>query len=208
MASRLIEIEKGHPQRVPFPFFHISVRSSVCDDNGSTPHSNLPKEPIRLIVDTCGEEKFVVQACIRIVTKAQCPQIINRNWGVGLVSELAEKLASIQIIRIDATVAEIADQQGITEQAKISRGESQAPGRVEPAVRNKALDQISAGVEDIDKPMGRTRHVVVFLCVLQGKGDVEIAINGLDAKGSVTLVWQGASVRQLRVGEGTNQVKA
>src|SRR6266704_2667539 len=92
------------------------------------------KEPICLIVDTCSEEQFVVEACIRIVTKAQCPQVINRNWSVRLVSELAEKLASIQIIRIDATVAEVAYQQGITESAKISGGVSQAPGRVEPAV--------------------------------------------------------------------------
>src|SRR5260221_13792410 len=125
-----------------------------------------------------------------------------------MVSELAEKLASIQIIRIDAAVAEIADQQGITEPAKISGGEGQAPGRVEPAMQNKALDQISAGVEDVDKPMGRARHVVVLLCILQGKGDKEFTPNVLDAEGSVTLVWQRASVGQLRVGEGTNQVKA
>ncbi len=174
----------------------------------STYERDLPKEPIRFIIDTCREEQFVVFACIRIVTKAQCPQVVNRNGIVCLVSELTEKLASIQIIRIDATIAEIADQQGITEQAKISGGEGQAPGRVEPAVQNEALDQISAGVEDVDKPMGRTRHVVVLGRVLQGKGDVEIAINGLDAERSVALVWLRASVRQLWVGEGTNQVKA
>ena len=119
----------------------------------STCERNLPKEPICLIVDTCSEEQFVVEACIRIVPKAQCPQVINRNGSVGLVSELAEKLARLQIIRIDATVTEIADQQGITERAKISGGEGQAPGRVEPAMQNKALEQISAGVEDVDKAM-------------------------------------------------------
>jgi hypothetical protein len=88
-----------------------------------------------------------VLACIRIVTKAQCPQAINRNGSVGLVSELAEKLARIQIIRIDATVAEIADQQIITEPAKISGSEGQAPGRVEPAVRNEA----EAGMASADE---------------------------------------------------------
>src|SRR2546428_6698890 len=143
------------------------------------------KETICLIVDTCSEEQFVVEACLRIVTKAQGPQVINRNGSVGMVSELAEKLASIQIIRIDATVTEIADQQGITEPAKISGGEGQAPGRVEPAVQNKALDQISAGVEDVDKPMGRARHIVVLLCILQGKSDKEFTTNVLDAERSV-----------------------
>ncbi len=173
----------------------------------STCERNLPKEPICLIVDTCSEEQFVVEACIRIVPKAQGPQVINRNGSVGLVSELAEKLARLQIIRIDATVTEIADQQGITEPAKISGGQGQAPGRVEPAMQNKALEQISAGVEDVDKAMGRARHVVVLLCILQGKGDVEFTTDVLDAERSVTLVGQRASVRQLRVGEGTNQVK-
>ncbi len=174
----------------------------------STYDRNLPKEPIGLIVDTCCEEQFVVETCLRIVPKAQGPQVINRNGSVGLVSELAEKLARIQTIRIDATVTEIADQQGMTEPAKISGGEGQTPGRVEPAMHKKALDQISAGVEDVDKAMGRARHVVVLLCILQGKGDVEFTTDVLDAERSVTLVGQRASVRQLRVGEGTNQVKA
>src|SRR6266571_9346076 len=147
---------------------------SIGVARSSTYKRNLPKQPIRLIVDTCCEEKFVVFACIRIVTKAQCPQTINRNWSVRLVSELAEKLASIQIIRIDATIAEIADQQGITEPAKISGREGQTPGRVEPAVQNESLEQISAGIEDVDKPMGRTRDVVMMGCILQGKGDKEL----------------------------------
>ncbi len=174
----------------------------------STDERNLPKEPIRLIVAACREEKFVVFARTRIVAKGQSPQVINRNGIVGLVSELAEKLAGIQIKRIDATVAEIADQQGITEQPKISGGEGQAPGRVEPAVQNKLPDQISVGVEDVDKPMGRTRHVVVMGRILEGIGDIEVATKVLDAEGSVTLVWPRASVRQLRVGEGPNQVKS
>jgi len=194
---------------VSFPFLHRQgSRHPFVMAIRSTDERNLPKEPIGLIVDTCSEEQFVVEACIRIVPKAQCPQVINCNGSVGLVSELAEKLARIQIIRIDATVTEIADQQGITERAKIRGGQGQAPGRVEPAMQNKALDQISAGVEDVDKAMGRARHVVVLLRILQGKGDVEFTTDGLDAERSVTLVWQRASVRQLRVGEGTNQVKA
>src|SRR5207245_11567824 len=180
---------------------------SLWSYHPSTLEGQLVKEPIRFIIDTCREEQFVVQACTRIVTKAQCPQVVNRNWMVYLVSELTEKLARIQIIRIDATITEIADQQGITEQAKINGGEGQTPGRVEPAVQNEALDQISAGVEDVDKPMGRARHVVVMGRVLQSIGDIEVATNVLDAEGSVTLVWQRASVRQLRVGEGKNQVK-
>ncbi len=55
--------------------------------------------------------------------------------------------------------------------------------------------------------MGRTRHVVVLGRILQGKGDVEFTTNVLDAERSVALVWLRASVRQLRVGKGFDQVK-
>src|SRR5207244_1032260 len=109
----------------------------------STYERNLPKEPICLIVDTCREEQFVGTARIHTITEDQCPQVINRNWIARLVSELAEEGTVVRINGIDATVTEIADQQVITEPAKISGSEGQAPGRVEPAVRNEALDQIS-----------------------------------------------------------------
>src|SRR5215469_670508 len=147
-------IRKEYPSRFFIDKDH-AIRSGWLPLN--LQRYNLPKEAMCFTINTGSEEEFVVSTCIRIVTELQGPQTINRNWSVCLVSELAKKLASIQIIRIDATVAEIADQQGITEQPKIGGGVGQAPGRVEPAVHNETLNQISTGVEDVDKPMGRTR---------------------------------------------------
>src|SRR5438105_1533932 len=118
------------------------------------------------IIDTSSEEEFV--GCTRScsITELQGPQAINRDGIACPATELAEEGTVVRIDGIDATVTEIADQQVITESAKISGGESQAPGRVEPAVRNEASDQITVGVEDVDKPMSRTRYVVVMLRIL------------------------------------------
>src|SRR5215467_6996136 len=77
-------------------------------------------------------------------------------------------------------------------------------------MRNEALNQVSVGVEDIDEPIARAFHVIVMLVVLQGKGDIEKAINVLDAEGSETLGWGAgdrAIARQLRVGESIDEIK-
>src|SRR5260370_33275416 len=77
-------------------------------------------------------------------------------------------------------------------------------------MRSKASDQIPLSVEDIDEAMAGACHVIVMSRVLQGKGDIELVINALDAEGSETLGWWScyrAIARQLRVGEGCDQMK-
>ena len=50
-------------------------------------------------------------------------------------------------------------------------------------------------------------RIIVMLRILQCEGHIEITADVLDAEWSKTLIWQGTSMRQLRVSERTHQVK-
>jgi len=165
------------------------------------------EQTVRLIVKPCGEEQGVRAAGQTSIPERQSPQAVNRNRIAISVSELVAEDTTDRIKGIDPPVAEIADQHVMAERAEIGGSQGQAPGRVERPPRSEASDQGPIGVEDIDEPIARTAHVIVMGRVLQGKGDIELVINALDAERSETLSWYRTIVRQLQVGEGSDQVK-
>src|SRR5262249_46312161 len=138
------------------------------------------------------------------------PQAVNRNRIAIAISEWAEGGTGDGIEGINASIAEIANQQIIAELAEIGGSQGQAPGRIERKTRNETLRQGPVGVEDIDEPIACAFYVIMMGRVLQGKGDIELVINGLDAEGSKTLGWWScyrAIGRQRRVGEGFDELK-
>src|SRR4030095_11815239 len=111
---------------------------------------------------------------------------------------------------IDATVTKIANQHVSAERAEVGRCQGQPPGGVERPLRREASDQVPIGVEDIDEPITSTSHIIVMDRVLQGKGDIEMIVNGLDAERRKTLGgWPRyrTVARQRRVGEGRDQIE-
>lgn len=161
---------------------------------------NIAEEAVCFTIYTGSEEEFVGWARDCIITELQGPQAIDRDGISILVSELTEKRTRIWIERIDVTIAEVTDQQVIAELAKVSRCQGQTPGRVEATACNEATNQIPTGVEDIDKPITRTRYIVVLGSIPLRKRDVEVASDVLDAERCKTL-------RKTLIGEGAYEFK-
>src|SRR5207248_4601532 len=123
--------------------------------------------------------------------KHQSPQAINNDGMAKLVGEVTEKGTGIGVERIDVSIAEISDQQVMTEHAKGTTCESQAPWRVQLSLCYQSLDEMAIGIEDIDEPMAQTRDITILLCILFGIRDIELAADGIDAKRRVSFgeVW-------------------
>src|SRR6266576_3665955 len=84
---------------------------------------------------------------------------------------------------IDSSVAKIADKQLFTETAEIKRCFGDAPRRIELSLRSEPLDQVAVGVENVDKPVTSTSHVVVLCIILFCVGHDQIAMHVRDSKG-------------------------
>src|SRR6266700_6724292 len=168
---------------------------------------NIAEETVSFTIDTSGEEERIGWPCGLSIAKDQCPQTINRDDQAFLVFQLTKQSSRVRIKHIDMPIAKVPYQQVITELAKIGGSESQAPGRIQCPTRNEACLKLPVRIEDIDKAATGTRRIIVMRRILQCERNVEVAPDVLDAERRKTLVWQRTRMRQLRVGEGTNQVK-
>ena len=136
-----------------------------------------------------------------LVSAAPLPSQTDQRPGIvigcaGLVAELAEEGAGREVVGVDRAVAEVADEQRVVELAvALQGGPGHPPGGVELALAGEPLEQVPLGVEDVDEAVARAGDVVVLGGVLLGVGDVEVAVDGLDAE-------RGVAGRDARVGEG------
>src|SRR6266566_8441163 len=177
-------------------------RANYYSTRNTLPAVTLPfalgdraEETICLIVDARCEEERVSRTRQGTIAKAQCPQAVDSNWIAFLVFELAAEATSVKFVGIDAAVTEIANQQVLAEATETLGGKGQAPGRVECTMRNETLEQVPTGVEDIDKAITWPCLVIMLARFLEGIGDIEIAVNVLDAERSETLACEGTIVR-------------
>src|SRR5262245_6613299 len=168
---------------------------------------DLSKETVHFVVQARSEEELVTPAREAIIPERQSPETIDRDRITVLVRELALEGPRRKIESIDATIPEVADQQAVAELAKIVRCDHQAPRRVERAMRREASEQIALGIEDTHETMPRARLIVVLVRLLQRKGHEQVAVDGLDAEGSKTLVGERTISRQHRVGEGLDEIE-
>src|SRR5438105_1012229 len=115
---------------------------------------------MRLIVDAGREEDGVGIAAVPAVTQPQTPQTRDRDRPMLLVAKLSFEVA-VEREGIDAPIAEVANQQVRAEAAELRGRDGEAPRRVERAARRNTAIQRTVGIEDIDEPVARARHVVV-----------------------------------------------
>src|SRR5690349_10601651 len=106
----------------------------------------------------------------------------------------------MDVIGMDAAVAEIADQEIAGETAEPVRGDGESPGRVERTMRRDALDQVAVEVELVDEAMAEAPHVVRALRVADREGDEEMTVERLHVERRV-------SVRHVRIGEALHRVE-
>ena len=94
---------------------------------------------------------------------------------------------------IDPAVAEVSDQQVATELPEVAGCHGNAPGRVERPSRRDPLEQVAAGVEDVNEAETLACDVIVLGGVLLGVGDEQETLRGarqresLDPEGSESL---------------------
>src|SRR5439155_12494343 len=97
---------------------------------------------------------------------------------------------------VDPAVSEVADQEVVAEPAKVRGRHRQAPGRVQVVMRDKPLEKVAVGVEDIDEAAPGSGNVIVGVLVLHGIGDEDSAADILNAEGRETVLLFRSTVRQ------------
>src|SRR5690242_16104550 len=101
---------------------------------------------------------------------------------------------------MDPAVAEVAHQDVAAEGSEAGRRERYCPRRVELALADQALEQVAVGGEDVHEAVARPGVVVCLARSLLGEGDVQVAVDVVDAK-------RGESRGNRRVGEAVDEVE-
>src|SRR5262249_24587700 len=109
------------------------------------------------------------------------------DWLVVGIADRAKELARVEVECIDRAVAEVADKKRVVEVAEALEGRpGHPPWRVELALAGEPLQQISIRVENVDKPVSRSRYIILLIGVLLSIGHVQMAVDGRNAEGGVT----------------------
>ncbi len=132
-----------------------------------------------------GVEIEHVRAGVQGAAESQCPQPVNGYGLVLWVPEMIEELARLRAEDIDLPIAEVADQDVVAKLAEVKGRLDYAPRRIEEAVRSKAPDQMSVGIEDVHEAETLAMHRVMLGRILLGIGDEEIAVDARNAERSV-----------------------
>src|ERR1700679_1384307 len=96
--------------------------------------------------------------------------------------ERAEKEVRGCVVGEDLAVAEVADQQIVTERAEAAGCDGYSPGREEIATGGDSLEEVAVGVELVDDSAGHGSTARAK----RGIGDVESASDVLDVEGDET----------------------
>ncbi len=146
--------------------------------------SDFAEETVTLILNACGEEELVGVSRYKAIAEGQSPKALNGDGMALTTAKLTVERVARELEASDVTVAEIAHKQVAGELSEVIWSQRQAPGRVERAPRGKPLEEATLEVEDTNKSVPWALDVVVSLGVLQGKGDIQLAIDVPNAEGS------------------------
>src|SRR5713101_2630765 len=161
------------------------------------------EQAMRLIGNSCRKEQLICPSVIRrAASESQGPQSVDRQRIPFGIDHLPVEAAVRGVERVDASIAEIPNQQLVAKLAEVYRRQRQAPRRVQRSVRSKATNHVSFGVEYVYVSISRTGLIVVLVRHLRKrKGDPQLAINVLDAEGRKVRIYIG-------IREGFYQSKA
>src|SRR3954449_4783069 len=84
------------------------------------PNDDLPEQAVGFVLRTGGEQQFV-RLCRVAVAEAQRPQPVDDDRVSVAVAQLAETPTGHRVEGVDATVAEVADEQGTAEPTEVRR---------------------------------------------------------------------------------------
>ena len=137
---------------------------------------------MRFIVGAGAEIECGRRAGGGTVAKSQRPQSVDgENRVIGVLHE-ADELVGEAIEGGDPAAAEIADEDGVAEDAEITRRPDNAPGGIEPGAVIEVGDVFAGGCEDFDKTISGTGDIVVTSGILLGVGDEQRASDVLNVE--------------------------
>src|SRR5438132_7806683 len=96
----------------------------------------------------------------------------------------------MNVVCVNAAVSEVSDEQIVViESAKmpVVRYFCQAPGRVQQAPRNQALEIVTVRVVNIDEPMMVPFYIIMLVGVLQSVCDVDLAVDIRNTKRGISF---------------------
>jgi hypothetical protein len=90
--------------------------------------------------------------------------------------------AALEVKGVDSAVAEISYQQRVAEPPEIRGRQRHAPQRVEPSARCEPANEITVGVEHVDKSQAGSGDITLGGLVLLGVGHIQIAQDVLNTE--------------------------
>src|SRR6478672_13941844 len=151
---------------------------------------NDSQQPIRLIIDA-GAEQQVVAATGHAVAEAQAPEAVDGDRTAVGPAQVAQPPAGLEVVRVDAAVTEVADQQRTAEAAEVRRCPHQTPGRVQRAVAGEAGDHAAVLRVDVDEAESGAVGLVALSGLVLGVRDHDPASDRLDAERRVVARQRG-----------------
>src|SRR5438552_392492 len=91
-------------------------------------------QPIGFVIGSRGKEERIDGLPLVPIPEGDAPKTVDRERLAVHILQLAPGIAAREIERVDATVAEIADEQVAAELAESRGRERKAPGRIEVAL--------------------------------------------------------------------------
>ncbi len=141
-----------------------------------------PEEAVLFAVGAGSEEHSVGRSSGPIVSECEGPQAVNEHKRViGILYETDEFMREA-VERSDPAAAEIADENGVAELAKITRGPNDAPRGVEPVAVLEVADVLALGGKEFDEPETSAADRVMPGSVLLGVSDKESPADVLDGQ--------------------------
>src|SRR6266699_708650 len=156
--------------------------------------SEAAEEAVLLTVRTGSEVDGIGATAGASVADPQTPQPVNQDHLSLGIDDRAEELTGTGIESVDATVAEVADQNRAGKLAEARRSLRQAPRRIEMPVLGESRNHLTAEIKSIHDAASMPGDVVMLRCVLHRVGDVQHAARGYDIE-------RGIAGWQLGIGE-------
>ncbi len=103
-----------------------------------------------LIEGTGGEVKSRGWTAGSAIAECQRPQSIKLQRQVVDIKKASDEYASGDVVSGNRTIAEVPDQEGVREPAKIGRRLHDAPGSVQVDIMRQAQGEVTRGVVDVD----------------------------------------------------------
>src|SRR5450830_14507 len=140
------------------------------------------KQAMHFAAGAGGKEQCVDRLIVQAIAEGEPPQAVDLDRLVVGALQPAHPFTACQIEGVDQAIAEVGHQQPVGEASEPGGSDRHAPGGVERALRDQAIQEAPARVEHADEAEAAALDVVMAGGILLGIADVDVAIDRLQAE--------------------------